>query len=177
MRASGPGRGSGTAEPGSQGPWNLGRDRAGAEAALPGGGGGSFLFQGAVVAGPSTPRPPFQCLGVGGQRRGLRSRGGVSEIREHNPLAAASSLNTGDASHTWPEESARPRPPWVVLGDCSVRLGATGLEFPFCGLRVKLKVGHRGPLPQSRGQRFGTCSVGARSSVMLKTPWPLTRNC
>lgn len=41
---------------------------------------------------------------------------------------------------------------------------------------MRFGVSRRGPLPKSRGQRFGTCSAGAESSVMLKMPWPLTRN-
>lgn len=70
----------------------------------------------------------------------------------------------------------RPKTAWIVLGDRCVRLGASGLEFLFCGLRVRFRVSRREPLPQYRGQRFGTCSVGAQSTVMLKMPWPLTRN-
>lgn len=146
------------------GPWNLGRNKTRADSALPGDGGGFFLWQGSVVPGLSTHHhlPLFQCLE--GKRATWRAapRGGVSEIREHNPRGRCIQPEQGHASHTWPEESVRPKSAWIVLGDRCVRLGASGLEFLFCGLRVRFRVSRREPPPQSRGQRFGTCSVGAQ---------------
>lgn len=136
------------------------------------------------VRGPGplhTPPPASVSLfgGPGGGAEGCAQRR-VPGARERNALAhahACARRERGRASHTWPEESGRPAPPWTVSGDRRVRLEAGALELLSCGLRVSFRVSRRGPLPESRGQRFGACSAGAESSGMLRMPRPLTRNC
>lgn len=156
---------------GGAGPRSLGRNKAGARGS-PAGTRGEVL---AAARGPWPRAPPHtttcRCLaprrGKGAPRRAA-PRGGVPGARERNPRAhACIRREPGRASHTWPEES----------GDRRVRLEAGGLELLSCGLCVRFGVSRRGPLPESGGQRFGACSVGAESSGMLRMPRPLTRNC
>lgn len=65
---------------------------------------------------------------AGGRHGGLRPRRGVSDMRTE-PLGCCIQPERGDASHSWPQESVRPKPPWIVLGDCSVSLGRVGIPI------------------------------------------------